>query len=130
MAGNLLTLLFVLSLLVVTTAPPVVAQSTDEASEEDTFTEPGESGAALPDMVVEAENEVRQDIRKSTFEFDLSAASIDSFFSATDEEALSVSQVSGLQPHLNNLETLSSWQPPHYWLPDLAGQPVANFYPE
>ena len=34
----------------------------------------GAVNADLPEMVVEAENQVRQDIQKSTLEFDLSAA--------------------------------------------------------
>jgi hypothetical protein len=38
--------------------------------------------------------------------------------------------VSGLQPHLNNLERLASDQPPHYWLPGMSSPPVATFYPE
>ncbi len=95
----------------------------------DDFTAAGESGAALPEMVVEAENEVRQEIEKGTFEFDLDAAAVDSFFTAMDEEVLGVSPVSGLQPHLNNLEFLTSDQPPHFWIPEMATTPVATFYP-
>ena len=59
------------------------------------WTADGESGGALPEMVVEAENEVRQDIDKGTFEFELDAAAVDSFFTAMDEEVLGVSPVSG-----------------------------------
>ena len=104
-------------------AGPGAGQSGDE------FTSAGESGAALPEMVVEAENEVRQEIEKGTFEFDLDAAAVDSFFTAMDEEVLGVSPVSGLQPHLNNLEKLTSDQPPHFWIPEMATTPVATFYP-
>ena len=35
-----------------------------------------DSGAALPEMVVEAENQVRQQIRKGSFSFELTAAAI------------------------------------------------------
>jgi hypothetical protein len=105
-----------------------MAQTASEDPE--TFTEAGESGAVLPEMVVEAENEVRQRIEKHGFQFDLTAALIDSFYTVTDEEALNISPVSGLQPHLNNLERLASDQPPHYWLKEMAGQPVATFYGE
>lgn len=94
----------------------------------ETWTEAGESGAALPEMVVEAQNQVRQTIEKSSFEFALDAAGIDSFYSAMDEEALAISPVSGLQPHLNNLEPLASDQPPHCWLPRMATTPVATFH--
>lgn len=107
-------------------APLAVAQTEDEARQ---WTNSGESGAALPEMVVEATNEVRQKIEKSTFTFELDAAGVDSFLTAMDQEVLGVSPVSGLQPHLNNLETLASEQPPHLWLPDMAREPVATFYP-
>lgn len=113
-----------LSLLIL--SGPAAAQ--DSGGE--TFTEAGEGGAVLPEMVVEAENEVRQEIEKEGFDFELSAAMIDSFYTVTDEEALAISPVSGLQPHLNNLEKLASDQPPHYWLREMAGQPVATFYPQ
>lgn len=93
------------------------------------WTDPGQSGAALPEMVVEAENQVRQTIEKGTFVFDLDVAAVDSFYTAMDREALGVSPVSGLQPHLNNLEELASEQPPHLWLPDMASTPVVTFYP-
>ncbi len=79
--------------------------------EGDEFTATGEGGAALPEMVVEAQNKVQQDIRKGESTFALDAAAVDSFFTSMDEEALGVSPVSGLQPHLNNLETLASDQP-------------------
>jgi len=108
---------------------PAAAFAQDETEEGKTFTEAGESGAVLPEMVVEAENEVRQDIEKEGYEFELTAAIIDSFYTKTDEEALGISPVSGLQPHLNNLEVLASDQPPHYWLREMAGQPVATFFP-
>lgn len=94
------------------------------------WTSDGEDGAALPEMVVEAVNEVSQKIEKSTYEFDLNASAVDTFFTAMDEIALGVSPVSGLQPHLNNLETLISDQPPHFWIPEMASTPVARFYPE
>ncbi len=94
-----------------------------------TWTEDGEGGAALPEMVVEATNEVRQKIEKGTFTFELDAVAVDSFFTAMDVEVLNVSPVSGLQPHLNNLERLVSGQPPHLWLPEMARTPVATFYP-
>lgn len=94
------------------------------------WTEDGETGAALPEMVVEAENQVRQVIDKGTFDIALDAATVDSFFSAMDDLALAVSPVSGLQPHLNNLEALRSDQPPHYWLPEFTRTPVATFFTE
>lgn len=93
------------------------------------WTSDGESGAALPEMVVEATNEVRQQIEKETFTFELDAVAVDSFYTAMDQEVLGVSPVSGLKPHLNNLERLASEQPPHLWLPDMARTPVATFYP-
>lgn len=108
----------------------VSAWAQDEGADPgEQWTESGESGAALPEMVVEAQNEVRQQIEKSTFTFDLDVAGVDSFYSKMDEEVLGVSPVSGLQPHLNNLETLASDQPPHLWLPEMARAPVATFYP-
>ena len=94
------------------------------------WTEDGQDGAALPEMVVEATNEVRQKIEKSSFAFELDAASVDSFFTGMDEFALGVSPVSGLQPHLNNLEMLGSDQPPHFWIAEMARTPVARFYPQ
>lgn len=100
------------------------------ASAQDDWTEDGDTGAALPEMVVEAENQVRQAIEKGTFTIDLDAAAVDSFYSAMDELALAVSPVSGLQPHLNNLEVMRSSQPPHYWLPQIPVTPVATFYTE
>ncbi len=100
-----------------------------QTDSEEQWTEGGESGAALPEMVVEATNEVRQKIEKGTFTFELDAVAVDSFFSTMDLEVLSVSPVSGLQPHLNNLERLVSEQPPHLWLPEMARTPVATFYP-
>jgi hypothetical protein len=94
------------------------------------FTAPGQSGAALPEITVEAQNQVRQQIEKSDFEFVPTASAVDSFFSVMDEEALDLSPVSGLQPHLNNLEMLASDQPPHCWLREMASAPVVVFYPE
>ncbi len=113
----------------VSPAAPVaaLAQVEEEAGQE--WTKDGEDGAALPEMVVEATNEVRQKIDKGTFSFELDAAAVDSFYSAMDFDALEVSPVSGLQPHLNNLETLNSDQPPHMWIQELARTPVARFFP-
>ena len=112
-------------LLTVGLAGVAVAQEEGEQ-----WTEDGENGAALPEMVVEAQNKVRQTIDKGSFEFELDAASVDSFFAAMDEQALAVSPVSGLQPHLNNLEPLRSDQPPHCWLPRIPTTPVATFFTE
>jgi hypothetical protein len=97
-------------------------------AQEDQWTTDGQDGAALPEMVVEARNQVRQAIEKSAFDLTLSTAMVDSFFSAMDEQALAVSPVSGLQPHLNNLEALRSDQPPHLWLPEVPTTPVASFH--
>jgi hypothetical protein len=116
---------FTILMLLLLSAGPAWAQ--EESGDE--FTAAGESGAALPEMVVEAENEVQQEIDKGTFEFELDATAVDSFFTAMDEEVLGVSPVSGLQPHLNNLEMLASDQPPHFWIPAMASTPVATFYP-
>jgi hypothetical protein len=91
--------------------------------------EPKESPEVLTDMVVEAENQVRQTIEKSEFLFEPVTVDVDSLYSAMDLEVLKVSPVSGLQPHLNNLVKLSSDQPPHLWLPDMATAPVATFFP-
>jgi hypothetical protein len=104
---------------------PTLAQDDSQAKD---WTTDGENGAALPEMVVEAENAVRQEIEKGTFEFTLDTAVIDSFFTVMDTEALGVSPVSGLQPHLNNLEELASDQPPHLWIPDMVKDPVATFF--
>jgi len=93
---NLQMLLIVLALAVC--AAGAFAQDADEGDGED-WTQDGESGAALPEMLVEAENEVRQEIEKGTFTFELDAATVDSFFTAMDAEVLGVSPVSGLQPH-------------------------------
>jgi flagellar motor protein MotB len=115
---------------------PVSAWAEDSAQSEsdpragEEFTGAGEEGAVLDDMVVEAENEVRQSVEKTAFEIELSAAMIDSFLSEIDAEALEVSPVSGLQPHLNNLAALVSEQTPHLWLPEIPRTPVATFYPE
>ncbi|MFO7655114.1 MAG: hypothetical protein R6X25_15045 [Candidatus Krumholzibacteriia bacterium] len=109
-------------------ASPAAAQPAASPAEQP-FTGAGESGAVLPEMVVEAENAVRQKIEKGTFEFPLDAATVDSFLTAMDDLALGVSPVSGLQPHLNNLERLASDQPPHYWIQDMATTPVVTFYP-
>ncbi len=84
----------------------------------------------LPEMVVEAENRVEQQIRKTTHDISLSAAIIDTFFSAPDEMILAISPVEGLLPFLNNPEIMASDQVPHPWLPDPAFAPVVTFYPE
>ncbi len=126
------TLVFVLAMLVagaVSPAVPVPAMAQIDTGEGQEWTKDGEDGAALPEMVVEATNEVRQKIEKGSFSFELDAAAVDSFFTAMDFEALEVSPVSGLQPHLNNLEILKSDQPPHMWIQELARTPVARFYP-
>jgi len=90
----------------------------------------GAVGAGLPEMIVEAENQVRQDIHKSSFDLPMSAAVIDSFFSSIDEGVLGVSPVQGLNPFLYNPQTLHSDQVPHPWLQDPATTPVVAFYPE
>jgi flagellar motor protein MotB len=133
----LLSLAAVLLRPALATAQEAPQDSTQEATQEKDapeagkqFTEPGQNGAVLDDMVVEAQNEVRQGVEKTSFEFDLSAAMIDSFTSAVDSEALEVSPVSGLKPHLNNLEDLASNQTPHLWLQEIPSTPVATFYPE
>ncbi len=120
---NTITRLLLTVALTAFLAGPVYAQE-----EGDQWTDDGESGAALPEMVVEAENKVRQTIDKGTFEFELDAAMVDSFFASMDDQALEVSPVSGLQPHLNNLEPLRSDQPPHCWLPRIPVTPVATFF--
>ncbi|MBE0566510.1 MAG: hypothetical protein IH621_11155 [Krumholzibacteria bacterium] len=112
-------------LAILTLALGLPAAAQDEGQE---WTQDGEGGAALPEMVVEATNEVRQTIEKGTFSFALDAAAVDSFFTVMDVEALGVSPVSGLQPHLNNLEILASDQPPHLWIADMASTPVASFF--
>ncbi len=86
--------------------------------------------AGLPEMVVEAENQVLQDIHKSSFDFPLSAAVIDTFYVALDDRVLSVSPVQGLVPFQNNPVDLVSEQVPHYWYRDPATDPVVTFYPE
>lgn len=124
-------MLWVMAIAALLTAASAWAQDEGAAQDEQgkQWTESGESGAALPEMVVEAQNEVRQKIEKSTFTFELDAAAVDSFHSKMDQEVLGVSPVSGLRPHLNSLETLASDQPPHLWLPEMARTPVATFYP-
>ena len=127
-SGTLVQALVIVAMVgAVSPAAPAMGQLAEEAQQ---WTNDGEAGAALPEMVVEATNEVRQKIEKGTFDLELDATVIDSFFTAMDEIALGVSPVSGLQPHLNNLETLVSDQPPHLWLPEMAQTPVAQFYPE
>lgn len=113
------------ALVMIVATGPAVAQTDGQQ-----WTKEGESGAALPEMVVEAQNRVRQTIEKSSFEFTLDAAAVDSLHSAMDQLALAVSPVSGLQPHLNNLDPLRSDQPPHFWLPEFPTVPVATFYPQ
>lgn len=90
----------------------------------------GSPDSGLPEMVVEAENEVRQDIHKSSFDLPLSAAVIDTFFAPTDDAVLAASPVTGLNPFLLNPEPLASDQVPHPWLQDPAVTPVVTFYPE
>lgn len=113
------------AVLILTLALALPAAAQEEGQE---WTRDGEGGAALPEMVVEATNEVRQTIEKGTFSFALDAAAVDSFYTVMDVEALGVSPVSGLQPHLNNLEILASDQPPHLWIADMASTPVASFF--
>jgi hypothetical protein len=92
---------------------------------------PPDSSGDLPDqMVVEAENQVRQDIHKSVFHLPLSAAVIDTYVTEMDDLVLQISPVAGLQPFLNNPVHLASEQVPHCWLPDPATTPVVTFYPE
>ncbi len=86
--------------------------------------------AGLPEMIVEAENQVRQDIHKSMFVLPMSAAIIDTFYSSIDENVLTVSPVQGLNPFLYNPQTLHSEQVPHPWLQDPATKPIVTFYPE
>jgi uncharacterized membrane protein len=130
-AADLLTVLVLLVLL----AGTATAQTADQKAEggpEDgqEFTQAGENGAVLPEITVEAENKVRQQIQKGSFRFELDAALVDSFFTAMDEEALGISPVSGLKPHLNNLEKLASDQPPHCWLRAMSQAPMVTFYPQ
>ncbi|MFN2370515.1 MAG: hypothetical protein ABR506_05090 [Candidatus Krumholzibacteriia bacterium] len=110
---------------ILTLALGLPAAAQDDGQE---WTQDGEGGAALPEMVVEATNEVRQTIEKGTFSFALDAAAVDSFYTVMDVEALGVSPVSGMQTHLNNLEILASDQPPHLWIADMASTPVASFF--
>ncbi len=90
----------------------------------------GAVNADLPEMVVEAENEVRQDIQKRDVDFPLGAAVIDTFWSREDEEIMVRSPVGGLQSLVNNPGTLGGDQIPHYWTPEMASSPLATFYPE
>lgn len=129
MSARQSTLVGIVATLCIAAGIPVHAQ-TETTPEKDTFTEAGQGGAVLDDIVVEAQNEVQQRVGKQGHEFELSAALIDSVRSEADDLALRVSPVSGLQPHLNNLEPLSSDQTPHYWLPEVTTTPVATFYPE
>ena len=92
--------------------------------------EDGEVNADIPEMVVEAENQVRQDIQKSTYSLELGAAIIDTFFSREDEAVMAISPVGGLRSLVNNPGSLSSDQVPHCWAPDMSGSPVATFFPE
>ncbi len=89
-----------------------------------------DSSTGLPEMVVEAENQVQQDIHKSAFILPLSASVIDTYVTWMDEQVLSLSPVEGLGPFLNNPIRLASDQVPHCWLPDPAGTPVVTFYPD
>lgn len=124
------SLVLTVALVSATAAAPSPTETTGGPQAGQQWTEVGQHGAALPEMVVEAENRVRQTIEKSGFMFKLDAASVDSLHSAMDELVLAISPVSGLQPHLNNLEPLRSEQPPHFWLPEFPIQPVATFYPQ
>jgi hypothetical protein len=90
--------------------------------------DPVDSG--LPEMVVEAENQVEQAISRSRFEFEFNAALIDTFYTSVDEDVLTHSPVEGLFPFLSNPVPLGSDQIPHCWLPDPSTVPVAWFYPE
>lgn len=129
-------LALVCSVMVLVLGPSLPATAEDDPTVSgqtrsgDAFTDAGEGGAALPDMVVEAENRVERDIHKPSFALELTAAEIDSFYTPVDEEALGISPVSGLQPHLNNLERLASSQTPHCWLQEMSTTPVVTFYPE
>jgi hypothetical protein len=130
-AGWKLTILALLTLL----GGSAMAQTTDQTAaggpaDGQEFTQAGEGGAALPEITVEAENKVRQQIQKGAFSFELDAALVDSFFTAMDEEALGISPVSGLRPHLNNLEKLASDQPPHCWLRSMSRAPMVTFFPQ
>ncbi|MCP4144901.1 MAG: hypothetical protein GY752_06405 [bacterium] len=89
-----------------------------------------QGSATLDDIVVEAENDVIQDITKSAFAFPMTAAIIDSFFTQIDSEIFGVSPIDGLQPLFDNPPQLASSQLPHPWLSDMATVPVVTFYPE
>jgi len=106
------------------------APAEDDAHEGQTFTEAGDSGSVLPEMVVEAENQVIQEALRSVPLREPTAAEIDSVYSPMDESVLSVSPVAGIRPHLNNLVDLTSTLTPHYWLPEMSRDPVVTFYAE
>lgn len=86
--------------------------------------------SGLPELVVEAENQVEQAISRSRFHFEFNAALIDTFYTSIDEDVLTHSPVEGLFPFLSNPVPLGSDQVPHCWLPDPSTVPVAWFYPE
>jgi hypothetical protein len=87
-----------------------------------------DGGSVLPEMVVEAENQVIQEALRSVPLREPTAAEIDSVYSPMDTSVLSVSPVSGIRPHLNNLVDLASSLTPHYWRPEMSRNPVVTFY--
>lgn len=89
---------------------------------------PEDDGAVLPDLLINAESGVIQDVLRSVPTKKLTAADVDSIVTPMDDEVLQVSPVSGILPHLNNLVDLESEQIPHYWLPDMSTEPVVTFY--
>lgn len=99
-----------------------------DAHEGQEFTEAGASGSVLPEMVVEAENQVIQEALRSVPLREPTAAEIDSVYSPMDESVLAVSPVAGIRPHLNNLVDLTSTLTPHYWLPEMSRNPVVTFF--
>jgi len=108
-------------------APPPADDT--EAYEGQAFPEePNAGGAVQPDLVVEAQNEVLQDVLRSSPAKNLTVSDIDELYTTIDEEVLNVSPVSGIRPHLNNLIDLQSFQAPHLWLPELSRPPVVTFH--
>jgi hypothetical protein len=89
-----------------------------------------QGSATLDDIVVEAENGVTQDITKSIFEFPMTAAIVDSFFTSFDSDIFDISPIDGLQSLFDNPQQLASNQLPHPWLSEMATVPVVTFYPE
>lgn len=90
--------------------------------------QPEDGGAVLPDLFINAESGVMQDVLRSSPIPHLTAADVDSVVSPMDEEVLTVSPVAGILPHLNNLVDLESHQVPHYWLPEMSTAPVVTFH--